>query len=240
MQGPCWRPYVRLRPPAYVTRSRPRGSIGSPPGRGAVAQADRSAPDWVQTRIVTGPPPGSCPRPVHVLSWDLAVRGPDPAQGGGVRGPSQGSGHVRGGSGPYSEVRSVRTGVRHSLMGSGRTVDTLEYIVFSGRVATRESSTWWGRALFTTRLEVARSRMGIAPSHCSKGYPCCRILTVSMRVRSCLEPKYFKTMIYNCHNINTIVLLYITKTTVYYLIQRHVWCFGSELASLSSSDPIRK
>jgi hypothetical protein len=76
------RPYVRLRSSAYVTRSRPRGSIGSPPGRGAVAQANRSAPDWVRTRVVTGPPPGSCPRPVHVLSWDLAVRGPDPAQGG--------------------------------------------------------------------------------------------------------------------------------------------------------------
>lgn len=62
-----------------------------------------------------------------------------------------------------------------------------------------------------------------------------------MRVRLYLELKYFKTMIYNCHDINTIVLLYITKTTVYYLIQRHVWCspeIGSELASLSSSDPI--
>jgi hypothetical protein len=31
------RPYVRLRPLAYVTSDRPRGSIGSPPGRGAVA-----------------------------------------------------------------------------------------------------------------------------------------------------------------------------------------------------------
>jgi hypothetical protein len=31
------RPYVRLRPLAYVTRGRPRGSIGSPPGRVAVA-----------------------------------------------------------------------------------------------------------------------------------------------------------------------------------------------------------
>jgi hypothetical protein len=31
------RPYVRLRPLAYVTRGRPRGSIGPPPGRGAVA-----------------------------------------------------------------------------------------------------------------------------------------------------------------------------------------------------------
>jgi hypothetical protein len=42
-----------------------------------------------------------------------------------------------------------------SPWGSGPTVDTLEYIVFSVRVATRESTTWWGRALFTTRLEVA-------------------------------------------------------------------------------------
>jgi hypothetical protein len=31
------RPYVRLRPLAYVTRGRPRGSIGPPPRRGAVA-----------------------------------------------------------------------------------------------------------------------------------------------------------------------------------------------------------
>jgi hypothetical protein len=42
-----------------------------------------------------------------------------------------------------------------SRWGSGPTVDTLEYIVFPGRVATWESTTWWGRALFTTRLEVA-------------------------------------------------------------------------------------
>jgi hypothetical protein len=39
--------------------------------------------------------------------------------------------------------------------GSGPTVDTLEYIVFSGHVATPESSTWWGWVLFTTRLEIA-------------------------------------------------------------------------------------
>jgi hypothetical protein len=40
-------------------------------------------------------------------------------------------------------------------MGSGLTVDTLEYIIFSGHVAVPEPSTWWGRALFTTRLEIA-------------------------------------------------------------------------------------
>jgi hypothetical protein len=39
--------------------------------------------------------------------------------------------------------------------GSGLTVDTLEYIIFSGHVAAPELSTWWGRVLFTTRLEIA-------------------------------------------------------------------------------------
>jgi hypothetical protein len=38
--------------------------------------------------------------------------------------------------------------------GSGPTVETLEDIVFPGHVATPESSTWWGRVLFTTRLEI--------------------------------------------------------------------------------------
>jgi hypothetical protein len=51
------RPYVRLRPLAYVTHSRPRGSIGSPPRQGAVAYADRSAPGWAWTRVGTGPQP---------------------------------------------------------------------------------------------------------------------------------------------------------------------------------------
>ena len=39
--------------------------------------------------------------------------------------------------------------------GSGPTFDTLEYIVFSGHVAAPEPSTWWGRSLFTMRLEIA-------------------------------------------------------------------------------------
>jgi hypothetical protein len=38
--------------------------------------------------------------------------------------------------------------------GSGPIVDTLEYIIFSGHVAPPEPSTWWGRVLFTTRLEI--------------------------------------------------------------------------------------
>jgi hypothetical protein len=39
--------------------------------------------------------------------------------------------------------------------GSGSTVDILEYIVFPSHVATPEPSTWRGRVLLTTRLEVA-------------------------------------------------------------------------------------
>jgi hypothetical protein len=41
------------------------------------------------------------------------------------------------------------------LWGSGLTVDALEYIVFSGHVASPEPSMWWGRVLFATRLEIA-------------------------------------------------------------------------------------
>jgi hypothetical protein len=33
--------------------------------------------------------------------------------------------------------------------------DTLECIIFSGHVAAPEPSMWWGRELFTTRLEIA-------------------------------------------------------------------------------------
>jgi hypothetical protein len=82
------------------------------------------------------------------------VSGPDPTQ----RGP-----------GPIPGVRFVPVEVldlaRRSgsyMQGSGTspwvsrpTVDTLEDFVFSGHVAAPEPSTWWGRVLFTTRLEIA-------------------------------------------------------------------------------------
>jgi hypothetical protein len=103
---------------------------------------------------------------------------------------------ARGGPGPYPEARSVYTGVRHFPMGSGLTVDTLEYIIFSGHVAAPEPSTWWGRALLlaqSSRPRLGRamvwshvrllyhattdSRVGIASSYGSKGYPCFRVLT---------------------------------------------------------------
>jgi hypothetical protein len=49
----------------------------------------------------------------------------------------------------------VYTGSGILPWGSRPTVDTLEYIVFSGHVAAPEPSTWWGWVLFTTRLEIA-------------------------------------------------------------------------------------
>jgi hypothetical protein len=42
-----------------------------------------------------------------------------------------------------------------SPWGSRPTVDNLEDIVFSGHVVAPEPSTWWGRSLFTARLEIA-------------------------------------------------------------------------------------
>jgi hypothetical protein len=79
------RPYVRLRPLAYVMGDSPRGSIGSPPERGvgapAVWSGHVSAPD---------------PRPALIKAWaffalgsrdlvvgglDLPQRGPDLIQG---------------------------------------------------------------------------------------------------------------------------------------------------------------
>jgi hypothetical protein len=52
-------------------------------------------------------------------------------------------------SGPYIQ------GSDTFQWGSGPTVDTLEDIVFSGHVAALEPSTWPGRVLLTTRLEIA-------------------------------------------------------------------------------------
>jgi hypothetical protein len=73
------KPYVRLRPLAYVMGSRPRGSIGSPPERGVEAYA-------VWSGHVSAPDPHLALIKAWVFfvpeSRDLAVSGPDPAQGG--------------------------------------------------------------------------------------------------------------------------------------------------------------
>jgi hypothetical protein len=81
------RPYVRLSPLAYVTGSGPRGSIGSPPERGAEAY-------MVWSGHVSAPNPRLVLIKVQVLfvpeSRDLVVSDPDPTQRG--PGPIPGSG----------------------------------------------------------------------------------------------------------------------------------------------------
>jgi hypothetical protein len=88
-------------------------------------------------------------------SRDPAVIGPDPTQ----RGPEPILGVW------FAPVEVLDLTRRSGLYiqgsgtffpwGSGLTTDTLEYIIFSSHVAVPELSTWWGRALFTTRLEIA-------------------------------------------------------------------------------------
>ena len=138
------KPYARLRPLAYVMTSGPRNSIGSPPERGAEAyvvwSGHVSAPD---------------PRLALIKAWvfffpesrDLVVSGPDPAQGGPGT-PVEVLDLTRR-FGPYVQ------GFDTFPWGSGPSLDILEYIVLSGHVAALELSTWWGRVLFTTRLEIA-------------------------------------------------------------------------------------
>jgi hypothetical protein len=111
--GVAQRPYVRLRPLAYVTGSRPRGSIGSPPERGAEVY-------MVWSGHVSAPDPRLAFIKVWVFfvleSWDPAVSDPDPTQGGYGTHP-RGPVCARGGPGPLPEVWSAYTGVRHSPMG---------------------------------------------------------------------------------------------------------------------------
>jgi hypothetical protein len=145
------RPYVRLRPLACVTGSRPRGSIGAPPERGAEAYV-------VWSGHVSAPDPRLALIKVWVFfvseSRDPAVSGSDPTQRGsrpilGVRLVPMEVLDLARRSGPYMQ------GFGTFPWGSEPTVDILEDIAFSGHVTASEPSTWWGRMLLTTQLEIA-------------------------------------------------------------------------------------
>jgi hypothetical protein len=78
---------------------------------------------------------------------DLIRRDPDPIQG---------TRHA------YLEVPDRIRGSGLCVQGSGASLwrssptdCVLGYIILSGHVALIEPSTWWGRALFTARLEIA-------------------------------------------------------------------------------------
>jgi hypothetical protein len=162
------RPYVRLRPLAYVTCSRPRGSIGSPPGRGAETYANRSAPDWVLTRDGTGPPPGSlgphCGWPGPLREVRTLSQGSDLhtwRSGTNLGGPNC----IPGGPRPTLGVRSVYPRVRRSPVGVRTTVDALEYTTFFRHVAAPDPPTWWSRALLWTQNSRLRLGRAMAWTH---------------------------------------------------------------------------
>jgi hypothetical protein len=140
------RPHVRLRPLAYVTGSRPRGSIGAPPERVAEAYV-------VWFGHVSTPYPRLALIKAQVFfvlePRDPAVSGPDPIQEGprpvpGVRFVPVAVLDLARRSGPYMQGSGIFP------WGSGPIVDTLEDIALSGHVAAPEPPTWWGRVLFTT------------------------------------------------------------------------------------------
>jgi hypothetical protein len=87
-----------------------------------------------------------------------------------VLGPRYGwSGPYSEGSRPHPRNLARYLGVSDRIRGSGLCVHgsgasswrsgptdcTLGYIIFSGHVAPLGPSTWWGRVLFTARLEIA-------------------------------------------------------------------------------------
>jgi hypothetical protein len=77
---------------------------------------------------------------------DLTRRDPDPIQG---------TRHAY--LGVPDRIRGSRLcvqGYGASSWRSGPTDCILGHIIFSGHVATLELATWWGRVLFTARLEI--------------------------------------------------------------------------------------
>jgi hypothetical protein len=99
------RPYVRLRPLAYVTGNKPRGNIGSLPERGA--QAHRIKPGHVSVLDLCLGQGIPCPGTSLWVARTLLE---------GIRTPSKGPDMLLGSPRPYSGVRVVRTGVRCFLV----------------------------------------------------------------------------------------------------------------------------
>jgi hypothetical protein len=170
-------PYVRLHPLAYVTGRRPCGSIGSPPGRGAVALCGqvrtRLGLDTCRHRIPARARPGySLPQTPGTRLWVVwtprrGVRDPSRRSGSHSRGswtlPRRSSLHVQGSSTfPWgARTHCWHPGVYRLLWPHGD--PGAIHVVESGAVH-----------------HVARdSRVGTASSFCRKGYPCFRVPTES-------------------------------------------------------------
>jgi hypothetical protein len=100
------RRHARFLPLAYVVRSMSRGSIGSPPERGAGVYANRSGSHQTRAGHVSAPDPRSWLRPGYALSWNpgtplWAARAPYGGSGSHSRGPVR----TCGGPGPSQTWR---------------------------------------------------------------------------------------------------------------------------------------
>jgi hypothetical protein len=138
------RPYVRLCPLAYVIGNKPRGSIGSPPERGA--QAHRIKPGHVSVPDLCLGQGIPCPRTSLWMARTLL---------GGIRTPSKGPWHAY--LGVPDRIRGsglCAQGSGASSRRSGPADCILGYIIYIWLHAPLEVSTWWGRVLFTVRLEI--------------------------------------------------------------------------------------
>jgi hypothetical protein len=168
--------HARFRPLAYAARSMPRGNIGSTPERGAEVYADRSGSHQTRSGHVSASDPAWFLIKARVCSilepWDPTAGGPDPIRGGpdpilGVR-----SVHVG--------VQTVYPGVRHFPMGSGLTVDALEYITFSGHVVAPDPPMWRGQALLLAQSSRPRLGRVMAWSHIQLFYHATKDSRVSL------------------------------------------------------------
>jgi hypothetical protein len=133
----------------------------------------------------------------------------------GVRSHSRGLVRTRGG--PRPSWRSVLyiQGSSTFPWGPELTVDALEYITFSGHVASPEPPTWWGQALLLAQSSHPRlgrvmvwshiqllyhatkdSRVGTASSYSSKGYPSFRVPTQT-NTETIIYPFAFSHLLFN-------------------------------------------
>jgi hypothetical protein len=183
------RPYIRLLPLAYVTCSRPRGSIGSPPRQGAEAYTIRFG--HVST-------PNPCLALIKACifsvpeSRDPVVSGPDPTQRGpepilGVRFAPvevldltrrpglyiQGSGTSAQGSGPARDALECAALWTRGGTGPAQVVRSVLLLAQSSRPTLGRVMAWSHVQPFyhTTK----GSRAGTASSYNSKGYPSFRV-----------------------------------------------------------------
>jgi hypothetical protein len=101
------RRHVRFCPLAYAAHSMPRGSIGSPPKRGAGVYADRSGSQQTRSGHMSAPDPCLSPDQGPGMFWP------------GTLGPycRWFGPHTRGGPDPILGVRSVHVGVLDQLGG---------------------------------------------------------------------------------------------------------------------------